>query len=339
MTKNWRHDIVVIGGSAGALDVIDRLLELLPGGLPATLFVTLHIPAEFPSLVARRLEKHHAWCVREAVNYEHFHPGDVLVAPPDRHLLVEQSRVVLGAGPRENRHRPAIDTMFRSAARTYGSRVAAIVFSGQLDDGAAGLMAVKMRNGVAIVQDPAEAAVPDMPNNAITYAGPDHVLTIKGIASLLNSLCSGDLPLPDRSVETSMLDSFDHEKEIIPPKTEADEAAGRPSPFACPECHGVLWEVHEGKSARFRCRVGHAYSADSLRVALSEAAENALWVAMRALEEKAALLRRMANRTSLNIAAQYREEAQGFDQHATTIRRMLANSHSPTAEAQATQSR
>jgi len=321
MNKVWRHDIVAIGGSAGALEPLGRLLEQLPAGLPATLFITLHIPAEFPSLLARQLGKHGSWNVREATSGEHFQSGDVLVAPPDRHLVVERSRVTLSIGPRENRHRPAIDVMFRSAARSYGPRVAAIVLSGFLDDGAAGLLAVKMRHGLTIVQDPAEAPAPEMPSRAIQYAGADYVLDMEGIARLLISVCSGDLPLPENSQESMRSQSSNQESLV---QNETDDKPGKPSAFACPECHGVLWEIDDGKLLRFRCRVGHGYTADALRLAMSEAAENALWVAMRTLEEKAGLLRRMATRTSSGLAAHYREEAAGFDQHAGTIRRMLA---------------
>jgi len=324
MQTSWRHDIVVIGGSAGAIDGIRKLLDSLSPGFPATIFVTLHIPSDFPSILPELLNKSKTWTVRHPQNHEKFKPGEVLIAPPDYHLIVEHSRIVLSRGPRENRHRPAIDVMFRSAARAYGPRVVGVVLSGQLDDGSAGLMAVKMKGGMAVVQAPKEAPVPEMPDRAIQYADPDHILPIAEIAQLLTSVCSEELPLP-KAVEVAVPDNnIEIEtKEANLEDTPAKEIPGKPSVFACPDCHGVLWELEDGKLLRFRCRVGHAYTADSLRLALSESTEAALWVAMRTLEERATILRRLADRTAGRMATQYEESASGFDQHAQTIRRIL----------------
>src|SRR5262249_13975549 len=165
------------------------------------------------------------------------------------------SRLELGAGPRENRHRPAIDVLFRTAARSYGPRVAAVVLSGQLDDGSAGLMAVNIKGGLTIVQDPSEALAPAMPSNAIQRAGADYVLPIHEIAQLLVTVCSERLPLPN--APESAMSHPDRSAEANRKKsTNKEGREGRPSPFACPDCHGVLWELEEGKLLQFRCRVG-----------------------------------------------------------------------------------
>jgi two-component system, chemotaxis family, protein-glutamate methylesterase/glutaminase len=323
MKNGWRHDIVVIGGSAGAFEPLRRLLSLLPADLPIQIFITIHIPADFPSLLPELLSQPGGWTVRHPAKREPFQRGVIWAAPPDSHLLVEKSHVSLSAGPRENRHRPAIDVLFRSASRAYDGRVAAVVLSGQLDDGAAGLMAVNMSGGVTIAQDPREASAPEMPSRAIQYAEPDYVLPVEKIAQLLINSANPNLPLPKPS-EVPMNKKTDQELAVAKMEdAPAEEKIGQPSVFACPECHGVLWEIDDGKLMRFRCRVGHAYTADALRVALSETAEDALWVAMRVLEEKAALLRRLANRSGLVTTEQFREEAAGFDQHAETIRKML----------------
>src|SRR5262252_6098153 len=255
-----RRDMVVIGGSAGALDPLVRLLDGLPGGFSASVFVTLHIPPDHPSLLPQLLSKRGHRIARHPVENEKPQPGVVYVAPPDAHLLVDRGRLLLGHGARENRHRPAIDVMFRSAARAYGGRVAAIVLSGQLDDGAAGLIAVKIKRGLTIVQDPNEATAPELPCRAIQYANPDHVLPIGEIAKLLGTVINEVLSLP-QSLEVPVC--FEDEVKKAIPK-------GSPSAFACPECHGVLWELEQGQLLRFRCRLGHAYTADALRVALSE---------------------------------------------------------------------
>lgn len=314
---------MVIGGSAGAFEPLGRLVALLPKDLPASVFVALHLSPDFPSVIPQLLAKRSQVPVRHAMNHEVIQGGTVLVAPPDHHLLIQDSEVVLSRGPKENRHRPAIDVLFRSAARTYGPRVAAVVLSGQLDDGSAGLMAVKMRGGLSIVQDPKEAMAPEMPTRAIEYAGADHVLSVDQIAEFLVSISSEELPFPEDS-EAEVSEELEDEARQANLEEPLDyRTNGNPSVFACPECHGVLWEVQDGRLLRFRCRVGHAYTADTLQVALSESGEHALWVAMRTLEEKAALLRRMAHRTGRHMAAHYREEAAGFDVHAETIRKML----------------
>jgi two-component system chemotaxis response regulator CheB len=204
--------------------------------------------------------------------------------------------------------------MFRSAARAYGERVVGVVLSGQLDDGAAGLAAIKMAGGMAIVQDPEEATAPEMPTMAIQYNQVDCVLPVAKIAELIGSLSSEKLPLPDAQEAHGMSD----ETEVNDENREGD-----PSVFACPDCHGVLWEVQEGKLLRYRCRVGHAYTAEALNIAMSEASEDSLWVAMRTLEEKTALLRRLAQRSGPIMKTQYSEQADAYKHHADEIRRML----------------
>jgi two-component system chemotaxis response regulator CheB len=202
-----------------------------------------------------------------------------------------------------------------------------VLLSGQLDDGSAGLMAVKMRDGLTIVQDPEEAAAPEMPSRAIQYADPEYVLPILQISKLLTTISGADVPVS--STEAPMPDKVENETSDARLEGNADTKIGKPSALACPDCHGVLWEMEEGQLLRFRCRVGHAYTADALNVAMSEAGEDALWVAMRALEEKAALLRRLASRSSARMGRQYLEEAAGFDVHSLTIRKMLAENYAP----------
>jgi len=323
MQAEWRRDIIVIGGSAGGMRALRELLDFLPPNFPGTIFVTIHVAADFPSVMPELLSKN-GRAVRHPSNDEEFGPGQIFVAPPDKHLIIKPSRILLGSGPHENRHRPAIDVMFRSAARAYGPRVAAIVLSGQLDDGSAGLMAVKMARGLTIVQDPSEALAPDMPRNAIRYAEPDFVLPLQQIAELLISLSAHDRALPE--VRGKLIQGESKEAKVEPYADDEEEATGtkKPSAFACPDCHGVLWEIEQGELLRYRCRVGHAYTADTLRVSLSESAENSLWVALRAVEEKAALLRRVAQKAGPRMNARYEQEAAGFDVHAATLRKMLA---------------
>jgi two-component system chemotaxis response regulator CheB len=320
--RNHRHDIIVIGGSSGALEELRKIVAMLPADLPASIFVTLHTSPESPGILADILSRAGTLRAKHPEHGEEIRPGTIYVAPPDSHLLVNSGYVKVSRGPRENRHRPAIDPMFRTAARAYRSRVAAIVLSGMLDDGSAGLMAVRAAGGLGIAQDPAEALSTEMPSRAIEYAGADYVLPIQEIASLIVTLADESLPTGSTPAEAAMPQRKANKKDKADLQKDANEQKeGTPSTFACPECRGVLWEVEEGKLLRFRCRVGHAYTAAALE--LSETAENALWVSLRTLEEKAALLRRMAAKTSPRIAASYNDQAKEYDAHAQTIRSLL----------------
>jgi two-component system, chemotaxis family, protein-glutamate methylesterase/glutaminase len=320
-----RRDIIVIGGSSGAFEALRVLVSLLPAELDASLFVTLHIPNEFPSSLPLLLRSAGPLSAFHPKDAEPIRAGTIYVAPPDFHLLIDQGKVRLSRGPRENRHRPAVDPMFRSAARAYGSRVAGLILSGQLDDGAAGLLAVKMAGGLTVAQDPGEALCPEMPSRSIEYAGVDHILPVREIAPLLIEASTMCVPAAPSGTDSSIGNGMeqDNGNGKISSASQRNGPSGEPSAFSCPECHGVLWEVEQGKLLRFQCRVGHAFTADALRVALSDSAEDALWAAMRVLEERAALLRRMASRSRGQTAARYHDEAGGYAKHATTIRNIL----------------
>lgn len=329
------RDIVVIGGSAGCLGPLKSLVSSLPGDLPLTIFITVHVSPEAPSILPAILTRAGQIPAVHALNRQPIMKSTIYVAPPDRHLLIEDGCVLASRGPRENLHRPAIDPLFRSAARAYGPRVIGIILSGLLDDGSSGLMAVKLKGGLAVVQDPAEAAFPEMPERAWQYAGAEYVLPISGIRQLLlnsaNGQTNGQGARARRPRSGMEVDSRLGSKALAVEAQHADierppvkEQLGMPSVYACPDCHGVLWEVKEGNLLRFRCRVGHAYTAETLNVAMSKAMEDMLWASMRALEEKADLLRRMVSRSQERSALRYEEEAETCDSHVAAIREMLA---------------
>jgi two-component system chemotaxis response regulator CheB len=300
------------------------LVSHLPKDFPAPIFAVIHIPPDYPSMLPRVLSSAGPLRAVHPANHEAFRPGVIYIAPPDYHLLVGSKIVTLSKGPRENRHRPSIDTLFRSAARWHGFRVTGVVLSGFLDDGSAGLIAIKMRRGIAIVQDPQEALSPEMPRSAIEYAKVDHVLPVAKIADLMSRLALQEAPPEATAYEIKMENKIDNEVrqanlEEEPPK----EGIGQPSEFACPDCGGVLLETNEKGLLRFRCRVGHAYTAEALKFSMSQSSEDALWAAMRALEEKSALWRRLAPQSSDILAARYSAEAELYDKHAQEIRRIL----------------
>jgi len=265
--------------------------------------------------------------VGTAIDGERIEPARVYVAPPDLHLLVEPGYVRLTTGPRENRHRPAIDPLFRTAARAYGPRVLGIVLTGMLDDGAQGLYIVKLQGGVAIVQDPSEAMFDPMPLSAIKAANVDYVLKVSDMPQKIMELVRE----PWQSVESSrarevLRDFPSPEGEKM--SEEYDERLnGKPSIFTCPDCSGPLWEVHDGELLRFRCRVGHAFSPETMRDGYNDSIEGALWSAVRILEQSASLERTLAESAGARgdevTAHRYLDIAAGRENQAGMIREML----------------
>lgn len=299
------RDIVVIGGSAGSIESLKKIVASFPAGFPASMFIVVHMPADHPSLLAILLSQSGQLPASNPADLEQIQRGHIYVACPDHHLLIEDGRVRVQRGPRENRHRPAIDPLFRTAAREYGPRVIGVVLSGLQDDGSAGLYAIKQRGGIAIVQDPRDTMWSEMPKHAVAYASPHYVLRTRDIAPNLIELVQAGEPamVKKNSRKKSNGKNFKHEaapsSRLDQPTANIDvayskEGEGIPSVFACPECHGVLWELKADQMVRFRCRVGHSYGTESLVRELSTASEAALWAAVRALEEKSAMQRRVA---------------------------------------------
>lgn len=257
------HDIIVVGASAGGVEALVSLARSLPPDLPAAVFVVLHLPANANSQLPEILGRAGPLPAVHRVDGAPIEPGRIYAAPPDHHLLVRHGEVGLSRGPRENRHRPAVDVLFRSAARAYGTRVVSVVLSGALDDGAAGSAAVKGRGGAAVAQDPGEALFPAMPRNAIQSVAIDHVVPVAEMGGLLGRLAhepvSEVMPGVSREMEQEIQMA---ENDLA--AMSGDDRPGIPSVFGCPDCGGVLWEIQDDQVLRFRCRVGHAYSSGSL---------------------------------------------------------------------------
>lgn len=314
-------DIIVVGGSAGAVEGMKALARSLPADLTAAVFIVLHVPADFPSLLPQILSRAGALPASHPQDCAPVRRGHIYVAPPDRHLTLDHGVIRVTKGPRENRHRPAIDPLFRSAARVYGGRVIGVILSGQLDDGAAGLRAIKSRGGVGIVQDPGEASSAPMPQAAIEHGGADFVLPVHEIGPKTVSLTGNCEGVAVRKSDNGRVDESP-ERNLR--ASTPDDGEGVPSAFACPECSGVLWELHDGHLIRFRCRVGHSYTLSALAQEQQHGTESALWAAMRALEEKASLQAR-ASQSAIDarLAARLKEQADTDRNYAETIRKML----------------
>jgi two-component system chemotaxis response regulator CheB len=302
------RDIIVIGASAGGIEALKVLVKDLPADVPASIFVVVHIGAYGLGILPEILARAGSLPASNAVDREPIRRGHIYVAPPDHHLLLDPAGVVrITRGPKENLSRPALDPLFRSAAYAFGPRVTGVVLTGYLDDGTAGLWAVREFGGAAIVQDPREAFAASMPQSALRHVDVDHCLPLNGIAPMLVRLATD--PAEKKGAKPV---SQEIKAEVkIAAEDNALEAGimnwGEPSVFACPECHGVLMQLKEGSNLRFRCHTGHAYSIESLLADFNEQTEDALWNAIRAMEESILLMRRMAQ----ELAGHKHREAAG----------------------------
>lgn len=317
--------IIVLGASAGGVEVLRTVVGGLPSDLPAAVFVVMHTPAHGPGALPAILRRKGQLPAAFAEEGTPIKPGRIFVAPGDHHLLIHNQHVELTRGPTENGYRPAVDTTLRSAARAHGPSVIGVILSGALDDGTAGALAVSRAGGTVVVQDPEDALYDGMPRSALAHVRTDHVLPAAEIGPLLARLAKeidDEAPAPAGSNPTA----GNHDVE--------PEAA--PSPFSCPDCQGVLWETFESGIPRFRCRVGHAWSMRSLVAQHGEALESALWTAVRALEERAVLCDRMRRRAEEGghrvTATHFEERGAEAGKAAALIRRLIVDGQGPVAD-------
>lgn len=319
------RDIIVIGTSAGGVETLPKLFAPIPKSFPAAFFVVLHVQANTPSLLPHLLNRTNELTALHPRNNERIRHGHIYIAPPDHHLLIEPNRMRLSHGPRENRHRPAIDPLFRTAARTYGPRVIGLILTGTLDDGSVGLLEVKKQNGLTIVQQPEDAMYADMPRNAMAACNPDFCAPLSRIPELLNQAVH--TIVDKKGVKAAKDRGMRPESKRIKSATEVKRSLGSPSGFVCPECNGPLWNITNGRSELFRCLVGHSYASENLFAAQSEAVERSLWVALRALEERVELQRNLAERArrakQLHVSRQFLARSRENSQHANLIRKVL----------------
>jgi len=294
MSKKGR-DIVVIGTSAGGLDALDRLIGQLPAGFPAAVFIVQHLhPEHTPTALLYKLGAHKTFDCKIAENGEAFERGKIYVAPSDAHLLIKESTLLIARGARENRYRPAVDPLFRSAAVAHGPRVIGIVLTGMLDDGTSGLMAIHRCGGITVVQDPLDALYPDMPQSAINNDHVDYCVPLTAMGQLLDKL-SREFPNKTVSVPDDIRIEADIAERVLMGIEEVN-ALGDLTPYTCINCGGSLWMMKEPDGERYRCHTGHTFTAATLLYDQGEKVEETLWVALRVLEERRNLQKNMAQK-------------------------------------------
>lgn len=293
-----------MGASAGGVEALRALVSGLPAEFPAALFVVLHLPAWGHSALPAILSHSGPLPAEYPQDGSPIQNGRIYVGPPDRHLLIEKGCIRLGTGPKENRHRPAVNTLFRSAAQAYGSRVVGVILTGALDDGTAGLWEIKRRGGVGVIQEPLDALFPGMPQSALDNVEVDYSVPLHAMAKLFTELASGSLQVKKVQAELSIETKQSH--------------------ITCPECRGPITECGDEKFSEFRCRVGHSYSPQSFLAAHAETRERTLWAAVVALEEAAELARYLAPRMPPAIRAQFEREADENERAAARTRELIA---------------
>ena len=361
------RDLIVVGASSGGMSTLTRLIAQLPADLPAAICVVLHLAPQSPGVLAQIIGRDSALPASQVEEDTDLDLGHVYVAPPNRHLLVEPGRLRLWCGPRENRARPAIDPLFRSAADAYGARAVGVVLTGALDDGIFGLEAIKRAGGIAVVQDPEEAPYPSMPQSALDYvSGVDYTLPVAEMGDVLEHLARTPIgqPSPSPLMRPSSRPSSDDPQVSSPPsggesipdaaaRANADakpggDASAGPRAMAekeeenhlvnmgCPACGGPLEKLSAEALHSYRCHEGHRYTARALLAGQDEAAERALWVALRTLEERHRMLRRMAHDAQeggrSRMAERYEERAGETQRHAEKIRTLLSHFTSPLTD-------
>jgi two-component system chemotaxis response regulator CheB len=281
--------IIVIGASAGGVPALREITSKLDADLDAAVFVVLHLGASAESNLHYVLQRGCALPVRRAEDRQPIRVGQVCVAPPDYHLVLEHGIVRLTRGPRENRARPSIDVLFRSAAYEYGPQVIGVVLSGALDDGSAGLWWIKNRGGTAIVQEPSDAEFPSMPESALSQVETDYVVPVGSIAKLCSQLSHRE----EAPITAPMSKTLDLENRIAKGENALQDGVtnlGPTTPYTCPDCGGVLIQVADVAVPQFRCHTGHAFSLLGLLEQLTENVESSIWGSLRMIEEDLMLL-------------------------------------------------
>jgi two-component system, chemotaxis family, protein-glutamate methylesterase/glutaminase len=331
------RDVLAIGTSAGGVEALSFLAKSFRPDFPAAVLISIHLPTLFRSSLDEILSHAGPLPAAFANNGETMKKGRIYIAPPGSHLIVDRERLLLGVGPQENHSRPAIDPMLRSTAVCCAHRAVGVVLTGTLGDGASGLWTLGYLGGMTVVQDPRDAAFSEMPLTALNRAQPDHVVPLADVPSLLESVVHQPAGEPQPVPE-----SVKYEVEIARSgRASMDDMdrIGRRSVLSCPDCGGVMWEINEGSLSRYRCHVGHAYTDELMHLAVDESLRRALASALRALDERVALVRKLevraADTGNSQLAESWARRRREFNQEVGIINEAIERLNRMVAKAAA----
>lgn len=322
MAQSKNHMVIVVGAAAGGMKALKDLVEQFQSHLQATVLIVNHMrPDASSEKLVRVLDAAGPLTCSHPKNGQRFKPGHIYVAPSDHHMMIEGNRILITKGARENRARPAIDPLFRSAAAAKGNRVIGVILTGDLDDGTSGMMAIKRCGGVCIAQDPDDAEHVDMPRSVIDNVGVDHCLPISHMGDLLAQLASRTLskrtpPPEDVTIESKIA------LQVLSDLSSV-EALGDQVPFNCPGCGGVLWQIKKGDILRYRCHTGHSFTASVLLAEQSARIEETLWATLRMLEERQNLMTTIETQQERKSAPSLSQRLKDAKKHIVRIRAML----------------
>jgi two-component system chemotaxis response regulator CheB len=316
--------IIVIGASAGGFKALTQLIQNVPADIPVAICVVIHLAENsLATVLIKHLEKHTSFRCRIPKDNERIEEGHLYLAPPDYHMLIKPGVIKLVRGAQENRWRPSIDVLFRSAAVAYNSRLIGIVLSGMLDDGTSGMSVIKRCGGVCIVQEPSEAEFNDMPVNVLNHVEVDYRIPVADIGYIIADVVS--MPVADHEIPGDIQIEADITERMVSSITEM-ASIGEHSNYACPDCGGNLWELKDKKVSRYRCHTGHTYTEDLLLKIQNEKIEESIWVSIRMLEERRNLLVNIANTetTSKHLKERYKERSDYLDNHIKALKKLLS---------------
>jgi two-component system chemotaxis response regulator CheB len=319
--------IVVIGTSAGGTTVLPELLKQFTDDMNVSVFVVMHLSKmSVGDMLVKRLQKHTSYKCKIPSHGESIEKRHIYFAKPDHHLMVKKDKIIIGRGPMENRYRPSIDALFRSAAASHGPYSIGIILTGMLEDGAAGMMAIRKSGGKCIVQKPDEAEFPDMPKSVLDYLKPDYVIPVTEMGSAIAKLISAG----ERKRKVKIPDEILKEAEIaerVLVGMENVEGLGPRSAFSCPDCGGSLWEINNNGFTSYRCHVGHSYTESGLLSTMGTSTESAMWTALRIIEERKNLLRKIGDKEIRNgskkVAANYFKRADELQVQIDHLKKVL----------------
>ncbi|MDB5191104.1 MAG: hypothetical protein JWQ96_667 [Segetibacter sp.] len=325
--------IIAIGASAGGLNAVTELISQIPEDINAAVFVVLHMSkVGVGSFLIHRLQKYTNYRCSLPEDGEKIEAGHIYLAPPDEHLLVANGAVVIGRGPAENRWRPSIDVLFRSAAANYGSRAIGIILTGYLNDGTSGMAAIKKSGGHCIVQDPNEAEYPDMPLSVIENMEVDYCVKLADIGAIIRKISNKEVN-DSNTVPPEVIREAEIAQNVATGMEVVSQVAER-SVFSCPDCGGGLWGVKEDVISRYRCAIGHAYSEEDLSIKQSESIEATLWVALRMMEERKSLLKKISGDQSAKgfarMSDSHKERAADLEKHIDKLKELLFSAQKAT---------